>query len=317
MCLDQAEQYFISSKKAQMIVKPLLLYYGAMALSTALILFLRDGNFRIEMLRQKYGRHGLRLKPVKDNKINMLDQLYVEEEGIGIFQIFRDAVGGDFVFAKRTKQISGGGRNYSFDPVLSETHESYRNIIVKTDASNLVSVYPDLFWHCHKYGCHTTLVRASIEITVNEDESKIFKMMVQPSSQQLIDSVMSKMKFEASNYKFIDVREFPSGFSLTVSQVSDETHMEFPPMYRDLKSNLFLSAKFPPIRQVCVLYLLLFVYGMYSRYYPEMWSHDIADGTENYLAAYDIIEVAHHSFPLFVLQEFEFEMYHANLSLST
>ncbi|MCK4917095.1 MAG: hypothetical protein KAS51_02630 [Candidatus Omnitrophica bacterium] len=62
-CILQAEEYYKSAKYATLVTKPLLLYYGSISLSQALVLFANKGNISFDYLRgkkKKWG-HGLDL----------------------------------------------------------------------------------------------------------------------------------------------------------------------------------------------------------------------------------------------------------------
>src|ERR1700722_13654198 len=47
-CIRQAEQYFIASTQVGLPTRPVLLYYGAVSLSQALILLKNDGSFSLD-----------------------------------------------------------------------------------------------------------------------------------------------------------------------------------------------------------------------------------------------------------------------------
>ncbi|MBZ5704933.1 MAG: YaaC family protein [Acidobacteriia bacterium] len=62
-CVRQAEQYFLASEQVDLATRPLLLYYGSVALSAALVLMKRDGTFSLDAARRsgKHNHHGLDL----------------------------------------------------------------------------------------------------------------------------------------------------------------------------------------------------------------------------------------------------------------
>src|SRR5437870_1910572 len=61
--IRQAEQYFRASSLVDLTTRPLLLYYGAVSLSQALILLKNDGTYSLDMSRKlkKHRHHGLDL----------------------------------------------------------------------------------------------------------------------------------------------------------------------------------------------------------------------------------------------------------------
>jgi hypothetical protein len=60
-CIRQAEEYFRASADVGLATKPLLLYYGAVALSRALILLKKDGTYSLDGMRKakRHRHHGL------------------------------------------------------------------------------------------------------------------------------------------------------------------------------------------------------------------------------------------------------------------
>jgi len=63
-CIRQAEQYFMASAQVGLPTRPVLLYYGALGLSQALILLKKDGTFSLDARRKdrRHNHHGLELK---------------------------------------------------------------------------------------------------------------------------------------------------------------------------------------------------------------------------------------------------------------
>lgn len=59
--IRQAEQYFVAAESVGLATKPLLLYYGCVSLSQALVLMRRDGTHSLDALRkiEKHRHHGL------------------------------------------------------------------------------------------------------------------------------------------------------------------------------------------------------------------------------------------------------------------
>lgn len=63
-CIRQAEQYFMASTQVGLPTRPVLLYYGALSLSQALILLKKDGTFSLDARRRasRHNHHGLELR---------------------------------------------------------------------------------------------------------------------------------------------------------------------------------------------------------------------------------------------------------------
>ncbi len=63
-CIRQAEQHFRASEQVGLATRPLLLYYGCVSLSQALVLLKKDGTFSLDASRKsrKHNHHGLDLE---------------------------------------------------------------------------------------------------------------------------------------------------------------------------------------------------------------------------------------------------------------
>jgi hypothetical protein len=63
-CIRQGEEYFRASERVELATRPLLLYYGCVSLSQALVLIKKDGTFSLDARRisGKHNHHGLELE---------------------------------------------------------------------------------------------------------------------------------------------------------------------------------------------------------------------------------------------------------------
>lgn len=102
-CIRQAQEYFKAGSKADSSVSPLLIYYGVTSLATALILFLKDGNYRVSKIRENYGSHGLKFSLADSGKSPNMSDLGAKEDGRGLYQLFRSSIGGDYILGTEKK----------------------------------------------------------------------------------------------------------------------------------------------------------------------------------------------------------------------
>lgn len=106
--IRQAEQYFRASNEVGLATRPLLLYYGCVSLSRALILMRKDGNHSFDVLRKqkKHRHHGLVLdegraelagkaKDVTGFFDNLRCTCFVKDSGApwGHFPLFYESLG--------------------------------------------------------------------------------------------------------------------------------------------------------------------------------------------------------------------------------
>lgn len=108
-CLRQAEEYFHASQQVTLATRPNLLYYGAVSLSQALVLTVKDGHFSLDKRRatkpRQHSHHGLELCkgplsdknfPTTKNPALYFDRLQCklrEDNGfVGHFPVYYDSL---------------------------------------------------------------------------------------------------------------------------------------------------------------------------------------------------------------------------------
>jgi YaaC-like Protein len=310
-CIKQAKEYFKAASISDISVSPLLYYYGITSLSTALILFLKTGDFRIEKIREKFGSHGLKFYIDGNQKKSNISDFRIKEDGLGLYQLFRTSIGTDYVLGKE-KNNFGSGVTTKTCIILEEEEIQYSNRIHDFSFAKLITLYPDFYWHVGKYDLSSDLVRVKIEniIDSGQDYNKL-NLICQPSNVELIEKMSEYILCEPRGYPYLDISEFPSGYLASFKFPKDFEYMvKFPPLFRDFDGGLYASSSGVFIRQVCIIYLMSYFSGMYARYYPDLWSSNILKGDEVYLSIYDSCGIIENHFPIFILQELEFEMYY-------
>lgn len=131
-CIRQAEEYFEASSSVGLATRPLLIYYGVVALSRALILLRNDGTYSFDAMRtaKKHRHHGLVLsegkaelagkaKTAEDFFSAICSSCFVKEDGTpwGHFPLFYQSLVPS-VFAQQVvmREIGRETSLESYDP---------------------------------------------------------------------------------------------------------------------------------------------------------------------------------------------------------
>jgi YaaC-like Protein len=196
-CIRQAEEYFQASTQVGLATRPVLLYYGAVALSKALILLKKDGNYSLDSQRNNpaysHKHHGL--EPVNRLTSKNVGNLSIEE----FFSAF-----GAKLYVQPQSKIPWGNFPLFYDSLVPQTplvtityHKERKVIPVPTysiphlysiseitpilelpneiTALDLMCQLPDMYYILRQLGIECNLARGSCTVDAyyskNDDSS--------------------------------------------------------------------------------------------------------------------------------------------------
>jgi hypothetical protein len=178
-CLRQAEQYFRASAAVGLATKPLLLYYGCVALSRALVLTNKDGAYSLDVMRKmnRHRHHGLVLDQGRAEKVGKTTtandffaglrcQCFFKEDGTawGHFPLFYESLHPS-VFVMHT-EIREANRTLSTEHDFPMTcADSLPLAELKghsIEALQLLRYLPDLYRDMREMGMGTSLARGNL-----------------------------------------------------------------------------------------------------------------------------------------------------------
>ena len=262
--LAQGREYFSSAKQSALLVRPLLLYYGVLALSRALILFL-DTSKRERGLKHGHGVDIPNWKDVlhrecKEQSINKLAELklkFVKGTFTDLSQATKNEEQAEFVWINTYRIWQENG--------TTELEPEYE-VTVKEVLARIQDI------------AH------SFTVTFKEP-SCCYPAIISGSSEQIAVHVSNehvRRNLELPNMDILSKSEICEIFPMfrDAKQDSNEAYWfrgscdELPPIRNDQQGNAFLVA---PLSNECVLSSLSFLYlisyatGMLARYYPSQW----------------------------------------------
>jgi len=178
-CIRQAEEYFAASSHVGLATRPVLLYYGAMSLSPALILLKKDGNHSLDARRKghKHNHHGLDFsRGIAENAARAANAQeflkFVEcschlREGQpwGHFPLFVDSLVPTSFAIHCETYVAGKQSFLEHDvPMNSVDPLSASNLVGHTiNALELIKALPDLYFSLPQMGITPDLCRGSIK----------------------------------------------------------------------------------------------------------------------------------------------------------
>jgi YaaC-like Protein len=317
-CLFQAQEYFETSVGASLLTKPVLIYYGTVALASAVMLLRGGGEFALDRLRQSEENksHGARFTTNSSNSSiangdRLLRETFVEplEKGF-LSNFYRTLPENQIIFAPRTD--FGLLLSKRLDRVGSEAKLEYQRICKKRSLLQLFAEIPDLRNIAVSVGApHTAAGWHRVEYQTN---SKIFKQLwgFQSESMDAHHSILSSFKIRAGDSHLLDFIESPDQKGGIVTLTAHEAFsldLSWPEMRRDSNWRDIYYAETHSGPEFACLLQIQFGLSMLARYYPDVWTRTLdSNGTSaNYIK--QLLDVSTLRIPNLALNEMAGEDY--------
>jgi hypothetical protein len=300
--------------------RPALLYYSAMSLALAEILFKQTANSRLEKLREEHGAHGLVLKCAGNLKVtesfgsaatSLLAKPQLDKKGSpwGTFEVWRKSSRESPLFGLETVHHQAGGSSSGFralmlgadlqPPTLPESGVTLLDCLKRLpQMANALAIL----------GEPLELVRGKAATTYRANAAtKTFELVVHPAPQELIDRFGARITFfPSANLDQVQITEFPSGYILRVEEL-----LAGPPNLRGLpytiardSENLYFSCCDEYLNEFGLLYVALHICGNVARYYPDKWLDHVEHRSPLCIGIENLLEVATERLPLTSASEF-------------
>lgn len=297
LSLKQAEEYFSAAATVSLITKPLLIYYGYVALSRALILLKNDGTYSYDYMRmkEKHNHHGLNIKKnfINNNAKGIADFLasikceinYNNEIPWGNFTVFYNSLDSDVILVKSSvayenSQLRATGYN------LLNTFEKYEIASLKRDI-DLLSLFkhlPDFYSFLKVQNIQSNLFPGFFKINslqktkirtdnkpVEDDELFKYECIMNNLDQNTIEWFIDK--YAQKNVSFSVFA--PSAIRCIIEErlKKDENGITYLP---DATSSIseeiyFIKCDDDFIIESASHYMILFMLSILCRYYPDIW----------------------------------------------
>ena len=264
--LAQGREYFSSAKQSALLVRPLLLYYGVLALSRALILFL-DYSKRESGLKHGHGVSILDWKNVlhrecKEQSIEKLAELKLKFMK-GTFTDLSQAT-------KNEEQAEFGwmGTHRIWQKNGTTELEAGYEITLKEVLARIQDID---YWFTGTFRerscCYPAIIRGSSEqLSVHVSSEHVRRNLELPNMDILSESEICKI--------FPMLRDVKQDRDGAYRFGGSESWNDLPPIRNDQQGNTFLVAPLSNgdvLSSLSFLYLISYATGMLARYYPSQW----------------------------------------------
>ena len=264
--LAQGREYFSSAKQSALLVRPLLLYYGVLALSRALILFL-DYSKRERGLKQGHGVDIPNWKDVlhresKEQSIEKLAELklkFAKGTFTDLSQATKNEEQAEFVWIN-TRHIWQKNGTIELEPKYEITLKEVLARIQDID-----------YWFTGTFRersrCYPAIIEGSSEqIDVHVSSDYVRRNLELPNMDILSKSEICKI--------FPMFRDAKQNLDGAYRFRGRESCNDLPPIRNDQQGNTFLVAPLSNgdvLSSLSFLYLISYAMGMLARYYPSQW----------------------------------------------
>jgi len=344
-CIRQAEEHFHASSQVGLPTRPLLLYYGAVSLSQALVLLRQDGTRSLDALRkkQKHNHHGLdlerglaetaRLDTGTENFLSLIQCKCHIENGIpwGQFALFYQSLV-PCVYSIETEIRDQGTSTFLQSHVTQICADllPLDSIVSKClNALDLVKSLSDIYFTLRQVSIRSDLCRGSVKGRIirhyKKDEhgnEQIGK--TEDTWDFFIDGVTKKQKDHlltfykecnpnitlhadlGSNIHLRWIREVPS---------SDQVHEAYwPDIVDDINGRKFYILRPEAyIPEPAAHFILLYCLGMLARYYPDIWMRAIDENVQIAELTDSLLNIIYRKFPNLILDQMTWVKHYVHL----
>ncbi|MBL7136445.1 MAG: hypothetical protein ISS81_07635 [Candidatus Marinimicrobia bacterium] len=327
-CISQAEEYYKSAKYATVTTKPLLLYYGSISLSTALILFVNEGNVSFDYLRKtgkKWG-HGL------DAKFNNFPK---NLKGIALDDILKNICA---TIRKDDNNIAKGHFSKFYNslipsaviiPVSQKTNKTLLNKKVPQNSIDIKALdkidndllntltltlnLPDMYDYYLDIGIKPNLCKArpQIKSILHYEKDKVIK--VSDKHDVLIDGINIKEKKILLNYLLSKKSAMKTILDIPDHLILSSTYKYgpqelfdsyYPDLLDSINGDIFIIVNpEKALEEKATLYILLYCFGILCRYSPDIWMR-LINGSVAFKEFIDsLLQVIERKFPNLILDQ--------------
>ena len=312
--LSQAKEYFDAAKGASLATRPVQLYYGCMALALSEILWKGDGRVSIDKLRSSDGRHGLIFSREAEQPlrgVEHLDRLRAKPDLRGTFGVWKR-------FA-RNSPLAGQGRFLAQDgtghegPTLIARAADVEGPPLPASGVSLLDCaknLPTLYESLGVFGVKSNLVRATLERLEQKTNAEIEitdTVVIHPNSIESIEAVQSEFLVSPRMVEYVSVTQPHSGLRVQFKFTSNDPgpHFSLPEGTSVSPKQTYLRPKNSILSEFGYIYVALYVSGMFSRYFPDIWMQHLNQNSELALFIEMICEQAVQRLPLLTLTELD------------
>jgi hypothetical protein len=348
-CIRQAEEYFQASSRVGLPTRPVLLYYGAVSLSQALVLMRGNGDYSLDKLRKnkQHRHHGLEI----DLKVTeMLMHATSVEEFFSQLQCK--------VHLKLDKSQAGQAQPWGQFPLFYqnlvpevfhvpiEFYEVGRNAhttekrvhpcadylpinkVAQKDLNglSLLKTLPDMYSMLLHLGIITELARGDVEVKIlaeyektAEDSKKLKRRSEDHTFYVNYIHAIHKSEFlafyAAKNPELLVTEDRGNTMILRFKKdypASEEApRIYYPDIVEDINGlKYFLSKPAECLPETASYFVLLYCLGTVARYFPDQWIRTIERNVHIAEVIDTLLNIVYRKFPNLILDQLTLTKHH-------
>lgn len=287
-CLVQAMEYNHSSVSVSIATRPVLLYYSIMNLALSEILFKQTGESSLDKARVHHRHHGLHFSfslPADHRHALWSDKAIAKpfknhhSLRMGTFELWHRSARHSCIPNKNVRILSNCGTQNGIITFLLANDE--RMNLVQDEGISLtkcLQCIPYLKNNLYPLGITSNLVRGKIESTVTGEKNTFnWSLIIHPDRKESVDLIFNSIKLHPEAVNCVDVRIFPSGFSLICRNEENgpNTFCHIPEAIVVDVNNLYFFTGDTFLNEFGYLHVSMYIMSMISRYYPDVWQREI------------------------------------------
>ncbi|TGK79294.1 hypothetical protein EHQ23_16930 [Leptospira bourretii] len=335
-CILQAEEYFQSAENVSIITKPNLLYYGCASLTKAMLLMLGNGTSSFDYQRKKnlHHHHGLDFFTINENITKNLDtKSFLENLHVKIHKNTKHQPWGHFpLWYQLLIPVPISIKTKTVDNTQSQTVIERSEPYPGCDLRNLESLIeqnfnvlklmqnmPDLNTDLSAFNVESKLCAGNTTLDYKEFYTEKNGQKTLEKKTETHNFFINNIRNENLKNKLLEFyrKHNPSikiisdfGLSihlrLTITRTKENPGAGF--YYLDIVEDYF-GNKFiiqDPEEYICEVasfYIVLFAFGMYCRYHPDIWVPSISNNIRLKQLVETFLAVVEIKYPIMILDQ--------------
>lgn len=343
-CIRQAQEYFNASSEVELPTRPLLLYYGVVSLSTALVLLKQTGDYSLDALRKhnKHQHHGLDFHIASLNKdylsidiehlYGSLECTYHIQNNIpwGLFNLFYQSLV-PCCYAFKREIHDAGKVTYVTGHDLLQCADMLEMsaLIGKTfNMLDLAKYLPDMHNVFRDLGTQAHLCQGNTQ----RKTTRHYKKDEQGKDQ--LEKTIEETDFfidgidETTKQQLLPYYNTQNDTIKVVADLGRNVHLKHKIEYTERQEltywlpdavNAISGAQFyvlnpeSYIHEPAAFFMLLYCLGMLARYYPYLWIHIIDHNVGIAEFTDSLLNVIQRKFPNLILDQMTSTKHHIHI----
>jgi hypothetical protein len=316
--LQQAKEYYEASTAVSLATRPLLLYYCAMSLAFAEVLYKHTGDSSMDRLRGKHAHHGLEAvwaRPLKASDPIEISAAALtarrhknsKDEGIGTFELWHQSAREHPLGGKHTTSTPTGNSS-KFLSLFAGSDARFP--LMPASGISLLDCYkclPGMASFLAARGQESDLVRATIRSNSTQGSGDFeTNITFHPAPQNILSDLYSKIHVQPIGATRINIIEHTSGLTLRIKNEEGDIRygLNLPQSIQHEESIIHFLSRVECLNEFGLMYVGLYILGMYARYYPDRWMVDVESSSDLASSAFEFLDLCEARLPFSALAEF-------------